>query len=277
MKNVLLAYECIKGELEPRQWIFLLHGFLGKGQNWRSFARRLVALKPHWGAVLVDLRLHGKSIDFAPPHTLAQAAEDVIALRSSFTQPVPALLGHSFGGKVALRVVEQAVNPFHQVWLIDFSPWALMSKKSASITYEVLHILETVEHEHFANREAFIQVLKSAGLNHSIAEWLSMNGVATNDVFKLRLNTRGLRSLLDDYFAQDLMPVLERASSQHTDLYFVLGGLSPLLSESDRTRIIELAKKQSSRLKSYVIAEAGHDVHMDSPDGLLAIIEKQLI
>ena len=65
------------GASAPTQWLLVLHGILGSGVNWRTFAKRLVTARPEWGAVLVDLRMHGESQGAPPPHTLASAAVDV--------------------------------------------------------------------------------------------------------------------------------------------------------------------------------------------------------
>ena len=39
----------------PDRWMLFLHGILGSGANWRTVARKIVAARPQWGAVLVDL------------------------------------------------------------------------------------------------------------------------------------------------------------------------------------------------------------------------------
>src|SRR6201999_468457 len=59
-------------EATPSRWLLVLHGIFGSGRNWGSIARRLVEARPEWGAVLVDLRLHGQSREgFGAPHTMA--------------------------------------------------------------------------------------------------------------------------------------------------------------------------------------------------------------
>ncbi|MFW6331186.1 MAG: alpha/beta fold hydrolase, partial [Gemmatimonadota bacterium] len=83
----------------PGQWLAVLHGIYGAGRNWASVARALVGARPGWGAVLVDLREHGESVGFEPPHTLESTAADLDGLEAG---PVEAVLGHSFGGKIAL-------------------------------------------------------------------------------------------------------------------------------------------------------------------------------
>src|SRR5688572_9540342 len=91
----------------PAKWMIFLHGILGSGATWRTFARALVKDRPEWGAVLVDLRLHGDSTGFPPPHTVAAAAADVHELFSVVPGPVRGVLAHSFGGKVALSLAER--------------------------------------------------------------------------------------------------------------------------------------------------------------------------
>ncbi|WP_420635235.1 alpha/beta fold hydrolase [Candidatus Palauibacter sp.] len=73
-----------------QRWLYVLNGIYGTGRNWASFARRLVAGRPEWGAVLVDLRLHGHSRGFEPPHTLAACVHDLLGLSAALERPVDA-------------------------------------------------------------------------------------------------------------------------------------------------------------------------------------------
>src|SRR3954469_22030238 len=86
---------------EPERWLLVLHGIFGAGRNWGSIARRLVDARPEWGAVLVDLPMDGPSRGLAGPHPIAASAADVDRLVEHLDLPAPAVLGHSFGGKVA--------------------------------------------------------------------------------------------------------------------------------------------------------------------------------
>ena len=81
--------------------MLLLHGIYGACRNWGSVARRLVRARPDWSVVLVDLRSHGRSPRLSP-HTLDACADDLLRLEARLVLPADAVLGHSFGGKVAL-------------------------------------------------------------------------------------------------------------------------------------------------------------------------------
>ena len=100
--NPILAHaRVVAAGREPERWLLVLHGIYGAGRNWGTIARRLADARPEWGAVLVDLRNHGQSRGFAGPHTIAASAADVDRLVEHLDLHAAAVLGHSFGGKVA--------------------------------------------------------------------------------------------------------------------------------------------------------------------------------
>ncbi len=92
---------------DPERWLLVLHGIFGKGRNWGSIARQVVEARPEWGALLIDLRLHGESRHFRPPHTVETSAEDLHRLVDHLDLPAAGVLGHSFGGKVALAYARE--------------------------------------------------------------------------------------------------------------------------------------------------------------------------
>lgn len=269
--NNLLSYERIThSNSNPAHWIFFIHGFLGSGSNWRTFARRLVDRKPDFGAVLLDLRMHGNSQDLSPPHSITTAALDLVKLTQEFAEPVHAVLGHSFGAKVALSFVELFHENLKTAWLVDFMPWASDQKNSASSTYSILALIEPLTHEIFSSRQAFITRLESAGLDKATSQWLAMNLRSTaSDQLQLGLDPTALRALLDDYFRQDLMHILSNINIS-TNIYFALGDRSESLNNSDRQRIINTTKH------TYIIENAGHYIHIDAPDKLLELVLESL-
>src|SRR3989442_11776850 len=108
----------------PQRWLVILHGAFGAGRNWGTIARRLAQVRPEWGVVLADLRMHGASQGFPPPHTLEAAAADVDVLGRSLRIPFDAALGHSLGGKIALLYAARHAAALRQVWLVAATPAA---------------------------------------------------------------------------------------------------------------------------------------------------------
>ncbi|GFH14165.1 predicted protein [Haematococcus lacustris] len=88
----------------------LVHGILGRRQNMQSFARMLAQGFPAWQILLVDMRCHGESAGLANrpdgPHTVHSAAKDILLLLRELKLFPHVLIGHSFGGKVVMSMVE---------------------------------------------------------------------------------------------------------------------------------------------------------------------------
>ncbi|HEX2207108.1 MAG TPA: alpha/beta fold hydrolase, partial [Longimicrobium sp.] len=103
----------------PDRWLLMLHGIYGSGRNWGTIARRLVEARPEWGVLLVDLRNHGQSQGFTGPHTLMASAGDLDRLVEHLDFHAAAVMGHSFGGKVALVYAQHHGQGLRQVWVMD--------------------------------------------------------------------------------------------------------------------------------------------------------------
>ena len=101
-ENKLLNQEEVRSA-EGTHMLYVLHGIFGAGRNWSSVIRQFVRSHGEWNARLLDLRQHGLSQGFAGPHTIKEAAHDIEALATSLSEKPDGILGHSFGGKVALQ------------------------------------------------------------------------------------------------------------------------------------------------------------------------------
>lgn len=267
----------------PERWLLVLHGILGSGANWRSFARRVATSGLSWGLVLCDLRAHGLSLGAPPPHTLASAADDLIRLEARLAEQghvVRGVLGHSFGGKLALAYAAQRAQagalPLDHLFVLDASPGARAAPSAGDDTEAVgavLRLLSDVP-QPLPSRERFIELVRAAGFSHAIAQWLAMTLRRTDDGLRLRLDLPAIEALLSDYFARDLFAVVgaERAARR---THVVLGGLSRSVSPVDRARLEALAAS-SSRVTLDVLPNAGHWLHVDDPDGLFALVRAAL-
>jgi pimeloyl-ACP methyl ester carboxylesterase len=254
----------------PSGLLVFLHGILGSGPNWRTFAKQVVQARPSWGAVLVDLRLHGESQGaFAPPHTVEAAARDVGELLATLDRPARAVLGHSFGGKVALELARQCDADLDTLFVVDSTPSARPEGKGAGSTAHIVELLMELPDE-FPDRGAFTAWIEARGVARPTAMWLAMNvrPVPHTTRFVFRVDVRGIRALLADYFVRDLWPILEdppRGSAMQTHL--IVGGRSGVVDADDRLRASRIPRTTLD-----VIAEADHWVHVDAPDALRALV-----
>lgn len=281
MSAMLLAHELViaEGEATPDRWMLFLHGILGRRANWRTLARRWVQARPGWGAVLVDLRDHGESQGLPGARTVASAGADLVALARAVEEArggrVAGVLGHSFGGKVAIAAAEQlraAGLGLDELWIIDAPPGPRTQPRDRTTdrTFELLEGLP----ERFASRSEFIDAVVDGGLGRSIAQWLATNLVEADGGWRFGLELDRLRALLDDFSAIDLWPIVEAEVDAGTRVVLVLGGRSEAVFGAERERAERLAAAEMIELE--VIDGAGHWVHVDRPDALLQVLARSL-
>ncbi len=253
-------------EASSRRWLYVLHGIYGTGRNWASFARRLVAGRPEWGAVLVDLRLHGHSRGFEPPHTLGACVHDLLGLSAALERPVDAVLGHSFGGKVALMMAA-AVTP-SQVWVIDASPGRRSPGGGAA------RLLQTVRRHPgpFAARLDAVAAVEAEGFAAYVAHWLATNLVLGDGGYRWRFDPDEVEKLLADYFRRDLWDVIETPLPP-SEIHVVRADQSDVLSAGDMKRL--RAARLNGRVHIHQL-RGGHWLHVDNPGGLVKRVRDHL-
>jgi len=115
--TVALASRELGGAGAPA--LIVLHGLLGSSRNWQSAGSALAARGPR--VVALDLRNHGES-PWADASGHAEMARDVAAwIERSGLAPVH-LLGHSLGGKVAMRLAAERPDLVGRLTVVDIAP-----------------------------------------------------------------------------------------------------------------------------------------------------------
>lgn len=261
------------GGTDPPHWLLVLHGVYGQGRNWATIARRVVTARPDWGVVLVDLREHGESHGFEPPHTLDAAAGDVLNLAAFLGLRRWAMLGHSFGGKVALQAMaptaagESRPTPgqLTQAWVIDSTPDAFDPSGDA---WQVMQMLKTLP-DAYPDRQAGIDALLDEGLAMPIATWLASNLKPRGGEYAWRFDIAHIEALLRDFYASDLWPIVESPARQ-THLHVVKAEASPLITEKACARIEAAQRATLHRI------HGGHWVNAENPDAMVALLVDNL-
>lgn len=100
----------------PARLVFL-HGLFGQGKNFTQVAKAVGDLAT---STLVDLPNHGRS-EWSDSTDYRMMADAVIALLEQMDGPV-GLIGHSMGGKVAMRVALQRPDLVQRLMVVDISP-----------------------------------------------------------------------------------------------------------------------------------------------------------
>ncbi|MBI4410692.1 MAG: alpha/beta fold hydrolase [Gemmatimonadetes bacterium] len=264
----LLHHERVTAPGEsPGKWLYVLHGIYGAGRNWASVVRRVVRERPEWGGVLVDVRQHGASQGFSPPHTVAAAAADLQRLGDAIGEPA-GLLGHSFGGKVALAYTRAAAFA-GAVWIIDSTPAPGERRGSAWRMLEVLRSLP----DRFESRDAAVRALQQQGIELPVAQWMATNLARAHGGYGWRFRLDAMQELLEDFARADLWDVVE-APPAGAQIHFVRAAESDVLTAAATEKIRE-AGRRNGRAHLHTLA-GGHWLNADNPEGIVSLLTEHL-
>ncbi len=251
---------------------WVLHGILGSGRNWRSLARKLSEGHPEWRFLLVDLRHHGRSGHPPSPDTLAACAADLEALAEP-QGPPELVVGHSFGGKVALELARRGHLGAVTTWALDAAPGAALGQADAAShdALGVLAALRTVAGP-MPDRARFREGLLRAGLSQPIVAWLLTSARRGDDgLWRWVYDLDAVDAMLRDYLATDFWPWLTRTTQT---VHLLRAGRGGRWSESDLLAAARLSPESSVRV--HLLPEAGHWVHVDDPEGTMALLATSL-
>jgi pimeloyl-ACP methyl ester carboxylesterase len=239
------------------------------GRNWAGVARRLVKDRRDWGVRLIDLRQHGASQNFAPPHTLEAAARDLQELAEQLGETPQGVLGHSFGGKVALMYARLSGAQLRQLWLIDSTPDAGGPGGSA---WKMLQLVQQAPQE-FGARQDLVAYLSEQGIPVATAQWMATNLERAAHGYHWRFNLRAIEELLQSFFREDLWDVVKQPPPL-AELHIVKAQESSVLSDSAIARVRNIAE-HNSRVHYHEVA-GGHWVNADNPDALHELLSAYL-
>lgn len=268
---MLLAHE-ILGE-GPRL-MALAHGILGSGHNLRGLARRLVERLPGWRALTLDLRNHGESRGAAAPHTLMASADDLVDTFAGVGAP-QAILGHSFGAKVALAWAAQAATPPRELWLLDAPLGARDRGTDTDGAREIEALLAALASVAvpIASRAALVEALRKRALPEPICQWMTTNLRPAGAAFCWRFELPAIAAMVDSFWQSDLWPAVPTLAPT-TAIHLVRAGRGGRFSEAERARVDDAAAR--GLLEELVIPHVGHWLHTEDPEALLALMVPRL-
>lgn len=249
----------------------VLHGILGSGRNWRGLAKTLVDRHPDWRIYLPDLRNHGDAPPSSPPHTIAACAADLRAL------PTPELVvGHSFGGKVALAWARDHAEGLKAAWILDSVPGPVSPDAGPADAKEVFRAVRSAPVP-ARDRQEIRAALLAAGLTSPIVAWLATSLEEGPAGWRWKYDLDGIEAMLDDYFREDFWPLLQRAAAGDAPRIRLLrAGRGDRWRPDEVARLEDLALRSAGRVTVDVLPRAGHWLHVDDPAGTLAAIEQEM-
>ncbi|NNJ55930.1 MAG: alpha/beta fold hydrolase [Bacteroidia bacterium] len=230
------------------EYLFILHGLFGMLDNWHNIARKL---SEHINVVTVDQRNHGKS-----PHTDAMSfelmAEDLALLMSDLGIEKASILGHSMGGKTAMKFADLHPDKLNKLIIVDIAP---KKYRPGHIIY--FEAFKSIDFSKCESRKDADQALTKVESNFSIRQFLLKNLEKADRGYKLKLNISSIEA-----FYPKMIDELDFHWLINLPTLFIDGAKSGYISDSDKLEIEEVFTDVSFES----IADAGHWVHAEQPE-----------
>lgn len=263
----MLTVSRIPGAAPSTRTLVMLHGIFGRGRNWQSIAKAVVAARPEYQCLLVDLPHHGESGPGAHGDTVVGLAADLDDWLLAESIEPSAVLGHSFGGKVALAYAARRTTQALQVWVIDSTPDTRPPSGSA---WEMLDVIASLPTS-FESRDQVVEALTKAGYASGVGRWMSSNLRREGDRFVWQLDFQAMERLMRSFFETDLWSAIEAPPPGHT-VHFLKASESTVLSPDAVTRIDRAAPSQVFLHHR----PGGHWIHAESPDVVTDLLIRHL-
>ncbi|MBN2175817.1 MAG: alpha/beta fold hydrolase [Bacteroidales bacterium] len=246
------------GEGKP---VIILHGIFGISDNWVTIGRRLAE---KFEVYIPDQRNHGQS-----PHSAAfnyfALVDDLFELINDHQLINPTLIGHSMGGKVAMKFCLENPGRVDKLIVVDISTRAYPARQEHMT---ILNAMLSVDFDQVETREEVEEIIAKQIQSKRIRMFILKNlyRIGKNRL-AWRLNAEAIYNNIENVFeGVDTPFTFEKPT------LFVKGGASKYIDENDPKLILK--NFPSARFKT--VENASHWVHADNPGKLCEIFSEFL-
>lgn len=236
--------------------IVLIHGLFGNLDNLGLLARNL---KQDHQVLSVDLRNHGQSLHSAD-HSYTTQAQDVKALIDHLQIERCTLIGHSMGGKVAMKVAELLEDHIDKLIVLDMAPVKYTQHRHTN----VFAGLQAVDAQNPTDRKQAMAILAEHIEIDGVRQFLSKSLYKNGDHLAWRFNVTHLWNNYANIIGWQPINKISTAT------LFIKGADSDYLLSEHQQQI----QAQFHHAKAHVIANTGHWLHAEKPDEVLRTIRK---
>ena len=229
--------------------LVILHGLFGSHKNWQSHARRFAEFAR---VIAIDLRNHGSSFH-ADEMNYDLMAADVAQTLEQLNLSRCDILGHSMGGKVAIKLALNHAELVDRLVIADIAP--------VSYEHDYDHLIDPILALSLSNlesRKQADQLLKPDIGDDLLRAFLLQNLVQEGEQWRWRVNWTAIKDQLPELTGFAL-------SSQQwcvdAPTLFINGGKSPYIGKLEQ----EVIKAHFSEVEFATIPSAGHWLHTEKP------------
>lgn len=238
-------YTKIQGQGPP---LVILHGLFGTSDNWATLAKQFAE---SYTTILIDLRNHGRSFH-RDTMSYEEMAEDILEFLDKEWIHQAWLLGHSMGGKVAMRLALDHPHRFSRLMVVDIAPKAYPGGHE-----QIFEALQSIDLRQLEDRTAAQHQLEQTIPDKGVIQFLLKNLHREKDgTFQWKMN---LKVIVEAY--PSILAGITATHPYAAPACFVRGGNSRYILDSD----FEEIKTLFPASEVATIPQSGHWVHAEQP------------
>ena len=243
--------------------LVILHGLLGSLDNWQTIAKHLSAVEsatrnPQLVTYILDQRNHGRS-----PRTdefnYDLLSNDLLEFFEQEKIEKAHIIGHSMGGKVAMKFALEHADKVSKLIVVDVAPAQYEDRHS-----DVFNALFAANVQHANSREEVEKVLREKLSNDETTVQFLLKSLTRAEVgqtgFQWRFN---LDSLRKNY--SEISAAITSSKQFAGETLFIKGEKSSYINAENFDSIEKVFPKN----KLVEIKGAGHWVHAEKPQEFL--------
>ena len=235
---------------DKAQDLIIIHGLFGMSDNWNSLGKQF---SKYCRVHLIDLRNHGRS-----PHSDEFSYEvmcgDVLEYMEDNNIINPIILGHSLGGKVAMKFAFLYPDKIEKLIVADIAP----RRYDTDFHQNLLSTLYRLPLDNFEKREEIDRVLSETYEDKGMRLFLLKNLYRKeNKEFAWRFNIEVLLEQVSNIQEADFVKGICKIPT-----HFIRGANSNYITSEDELII----NKYFSDFSIATIDGAGHWLHAENPE-----------
>lgn len=240
------------GQGEP---LIILHGLFGTLDNWQTLAKRFAE---NYTVFIIDQRNHGKS-PHTEEHSYALMAEDLRKFMESNFMFKAHILGHSMGGKTAMKFALTNPDMVDKLTIVDISPKE--NEGGHEAIFEALFSLDLAKIQSRTEAdEQLAKSMKDVGVRQFLLKNLTREKTGG---YRWKMNLSALHTHYQEILAEVTGEEIFEGES-----LFIRGGKSDYVLDADIPQIMEYFPAA----KIETVANAGHWVHAEQPEELFRLV-----
>ena len=238
--------------------LVILHGLLGSSRNWQAAG---AALGDSFRVYALDLRNHGDS-PHDDEHSYELMAEDVLRWMDRQGLERAIVMGHSMGGKLAMKIACENQSRLSKLIVVDIAPKTYPNSHDDDLAAMLAIDLGRIE-----SRKEADERLKDAAPDWGLRQFLLTNFVRDSEGgFRWQANIRAIyesRRRLES-------SSLQREQRFEGETLFILGERSNYFASDD----VEQVRSHFPASSIERIPDCGHNPHFEKRDAFVEIVKR---